>query len=239
MNEQGIPPTDHPIISNSQSDVASQSQVPANPKSLTVALSPQKKRLVLLGLGLLLILTVSLLGIALIGNDTSQPVSNIVQTATVRTTPTPTNIPASAAPYGSMPNLFMTAYGKPDVTSVEVTSYTVTIQQVKLRLAIMFVMGKDNHSHAATLKLTPTDMLWNGKTAGTIIATFLPSDAVYMKDVQQAGITYHIFHSDMLAQMLPASAFVTISRATSQPGNFVVFCDPDLRYCMLDTKVPG
>lgn len=68
-----------------------------------------------------------------------------------------------------------------------------------------------------------SDEVWSPDFERSLVNTFFPSDAVYLHDTNPVGNHYHIYHSDSLATLVPASWFMHDS-TLAPAGTFWWWC---------------
>lgn len=155
-----------------------------------------------------------------------------VATATATKEPQPTATAVSGvttATLGGTEKAFISAYGPyaalPNSTT-EYRDHRATIQGEDTAITVALTSNDDN-MRVRYIKIQPGDSssTWSNAQAQTIAKTFLPADAVYVKDKTVADFgTEHIYSSQLLAQSFPASAFTDADGNAVPAGTFYLAC---------------
>jgi hypothetical protein len=209
-----------------------------------VRLTPQKKRAVLLVVLGTLLLSSILLGIAFTLDDSSgatkiKGLATATATLTFTPSPTATIDPTSVISLGVPAGNFTQKFGPAVASYDHDATFTGTVQKANVRISIFLVPGQDNTQYVSIIHIEPQDgQSWDANSALDVVGTFLPLDAMYLRDHTMNGNTYHVFHSNALAQVFPAQAFLTFDESPATPGDFSAFCTSILSYCALDLHTP-
>lgn len=156
------------------------------------------------------------------------------KTATVTATkaPQPTATAVSGvttATLGGTEKAFIAAYGPyaalPNSTT-DFRDHRATIKGQDTAITVTLTSNDDN-MRVRFIKIQPGDnsSTWSNAQAQTIAKTFLPADAVYVKDKTVADFgTEHLYTSKLLAQSFPASAFMDQNGNAVPAGTFYLAC---------------
>ncbi len=109
--------------------------------------------------------------------------------------------------------------------------YDATIAGQPVTINTMVSGGTDGAARVIEIDVWPEGNAFDTKTAAKIAVTFLPSDAVHLRDVQDQfkdGNYVHVYHSNLLAASFDASVFVdSVDLTTPIPsGTLSWTCSP-------------
>lgn len=148
-------------------------------------------------------------------------------TATHTTAPTATTISGvTTATLGGTQIMFITAFGPSNNSAGERRDHRMTIQGQDVEIQVALVSADDS-SRVRYIRIAPADATtsWSNSQAEAIAKTFLPSDAVYEKDLTVADFgVEHVYTSKLLAASFAASAFQDENGNAVAPGTFYMAC---------------
>lgn len=143
-----------------------------------------------------------------------------------QSTPTPTPLATVVGARLGGPN------GAFDTTYTHVNgSYEGTIAGQSVTFGTVVATGTDGAGRVIEIVVFDMSDPWDTKTAAKVVATFLPPDAIHLRDVHgqfEVRNYFHVYRSKLLAASLNASAFgdIVVHTTPIPPGTLSWICTP-------------